>query len=122
MADLGGGQGQGDNRAGRRVSFQVRLHPKAAVEVDEAKRSYDGLVPGLGARFLDRVDATMQTLAAAPLRFPVWQRNRRFRKAIVRQFPYLVFFTMSGEFVDVLAVAHAARRPGSWRDRRQAGG
>jgi toxin ParE1/3/4 len=39
------------------------------------------------------------------------------RSAKVARFPYRVVYLVVGSNVDVLAVAHAKRRPEYWRDR-----
>ena len=45
-----------------------------------------------------------------------WHRSkRRFR---MKRFPYSLIYTVSGEEIRILAVAHHARRPGYWRRRK----
>jgi hypothetical protein len=39
------------------------------------------------------------------------------RSAKVKRFPYRVVYVVVGEDVDVIAVAHAKRRPAYWRRR-----
>lgn len=39
------------------------------------------------------------------------------RSAKVERFPYRIVYIVVGEDVDVLAVAHAKRRPAYWRRR-----
>jgi hypothetical protein len=40
-----------------------------------------------------------------------------YRRHVVWRFPFLIFFTVSDEAVDVFAFAHAKRRPGYWTER-----
>jgi len=40
------------------------------------------------------------------------------RSAKLRRFPYRVVYVIVGDDIDVLAVAHAKRRPAYWRARR----
>ena len=37
----------------------------------------------------------------------------------MRRFPYIVMFTVADDSVEVVAIAHAKRRPGYWVDRSQ---
>ena len=39
------------------------------------------------------------------------------RRRIVRRFPYSILYTLEGDEVVVLAVAHQSRRPGYWTRR-----
>ncbi len=52
-----------------------------------------------------------------PDAFAKWPDDARYRRIVVRRFPYLVFFEVRGETVEVVAVAHASREPGYWRAR-----
>ncbi len=54
----------------------------------------------------------------APREFPVWKGDRRFRRAVVQQFPYVIFFRELSDGIEVVAVAHAAREPGYWLKRK----
>jgi toxin ParE1/3/4 len=51
-----------------------------------------------------------------PLAFPVLY-DPDIRSAKVVRFPYRVVYVVVASDIDVVAVAHAKRRPGYWRDR-----
>ena len=51
-----------------------------------------------------------------PLGFPVLY-DPDSRSAKVVRFPYRVVYVVVASNIDVVAVAHAKRRPGYWRDR-----
>jgi len=55
-------------------------------------------------------------IAEHPERFPLLQEPD-IRSAKVKRFPYRVVYVVVGEDVDVIAVAHAKRRPTYWRRR-----
>jgi hypothetical protein len=40
-----------------------------------------------------------------------------FRRCLVPKFPYSIIFSIEPEFILVVAVAHAKRKPGYWHDR-----
>jgi len=51
--------------------------------------------------------------------WPVWRDDRAYRKRLLTRFPYVVFYELVGrDRVDVVAVAHARRKPGYWLERR----
>jgi len=78
---------------------------------------YESKRAGLGAEFIAAVDLALERIGERPLASPVWHLGQPFRRQAVRQFPFLIFFTVTTESVDVFAVAHAKRRPGYWIDR-----
>lgn len=51
-----------------------------------------------------------------PLAFPVLY-DPDIRSAEVARFPYRVVYIIIGSNIDILAVAHAKRRPGYWHGR-----
>lgn len=63
------------------------------------------------------IDEALEKNAARPEASPLWRFNHPYRKRIVRRFPYVVFFEITGDVVTIVAVAHQRHRPGYWLDR-----
>ncbi|MBM4195057.1 MAG: type II toxin-antitoxin system RelE/ParE family toxin [Gemmatimonadetes bacterium] len=97
---------------------RVGLHPEARAEVRAAALWYEERSPGLGDRFVERVNEVLERLEVAPAIYPIWPGTESapspIRKAVLEQFPYLVAFELHPESVWVLAVAHAKRQPLYW--------
>ena len=94
--------------------------PEAIAELDEAVTYYESKRPGLGREFLRAVEATVDFAAETPgagSLLPGPPARFRVRKFVVKRFPFSVLVTMAGAQLKVIAIAHAARRPGYWRDR-----
>ena len=96
-------------------SRQLLLSPEAQREVDEAAGWYEARSPGLGLEFLRAFDATRATIARRPLSFRIV--HRQTRRALLRRFPYAVFFTVISDTLLVQAVVHSRRHPKHWRRR-----
>jgi plasmid stabilization system protein ParE len=96
----------------------IRFRPAAARELIADHRRYERDYPGRGARFVTAVDATLARIAEAPKRFPLLLEPD-IRSAKVPRFPYRVVYVIVDDRIDVIAVAHAKRRPGHWRRRRR---
>lgn len=92
----------------------IRFRPAAAREFAADFRYYEKDHPGRGGRFVAAVDAALVQIASAPLRFAVFYEPD-IRSVKVKRFPYRVMYVVVGDAVDVIAVAHAKRRPGYWR-------
>ncbi len=67
------------------------LTDAAEEEILEAARWYEREAAGLGKAFLEQVERTLEAIAENPRRFAAIYR-RETRRAILRRFPYAVFF------------------------------
>ncbi len=98
--------------------MQVIVRPAAEADVQEASDWYEGREPGLGGQFLDELKETFTRVRHMPLQFPDVGRN--VRRALLRRFPYAVYFVLRNESrVVVIAVLHQRRNPSLWKKRRR---
>ena len=95
----------------------LRVLPEAEDELQSAATWYENRRRGLGVEFVAEVDRALQSVLERPESSPVWRPNRPYRKHPLRRFPYVVFFRIDPAIVEIVAVAHAKRRPGYWLDR-----
>ncbi|RLB46343.1 MAG: hypothetical protein DRJ42_27855 [Deltaproteobacteria bacterium] len=94
--------------------------PEAIAEFQEAVAYYEKQRPGLGLDFFLAIEATVDFAAEAPgagLSLPGPDPRFQVRKYVVKRFPYLVFVAGEVSHRKIVAISHAARRPGYWRDR-----
>jgi toxin ParE1/3/4 len=94
----------------------LSVSPRAEREALEAARWYERESSGLGAAFLEVVEQTLDTVTEAPLRFPLLHRD--IRRALLKRFPYGVFFRIQPHRIRVIAILHLTRDPARWQDRR----
>ena len=92
--------------------------PEAEDDIREAMRWYERRRRGLGAEFVGCIEAAVTRAAETPQAFEAWTESPRYRRVVVARFPYLVFFEMRPDTVEIVAVAHASRAPGFWLARR----
>lgn len=93
----------------------ARFHRLARHELIEAAEYYEGESPGLGAAFLDAVEACTAAILDHPEAGLAIQRE--IRRRLVRRFPYAVLYAIEVDSIRVLAVMHCKRRPTYWIDR-----
>jgi plasmid stabilization system protein ParE len=97
------------------MSLPVVLRAEAEAEFDEAFDFYDGRRAGLGTEFAAEVQKVFDRLAANPL---IHQEVfADIRKAVVRRFPYCVYYRPHADRVEVIAVFHTSRDPSIWQGR-----
>jgi len=94
------------------MSYEIIVRPEAAREVQEAFDWYEEKNEGLGLEFLRAADACMAGVQRNPLASPVTYQE--VRRALLRKFPYAIFYMVKEERIIVLACFHAKRDPIDW--------
>ena len=97
------------------MAANLILTAETEQDVAEAYAWYEGQRVGLGEEWLSCVDACIQTACRMPQMHPLVYVN--YRRALVRRFPYAVFYEYANETVTVYAVFHMSRDPERWRQR-----
>lgn len=88
----------------------------AVDELREARDWYEQQGAGIGVRLVQAVDVVLLQLSENPQRFPTIYRD--IRRALVRRFPYGVFFQDQPDHIRVIAIVHLHRHPDTWKRRR----
>ena len=94
---------------------RVRIQSQAQQEINEAFDWYFKRNPEAADAFLTEIGASLAQIASRPQLYPAYTKNSR--KCVLANFPYSVIFQEKDDFILVVAVAHAKRRPGYWRGR-----
>ena len=95
----------------------ITFLPEAEEEIEASVRWYEARRRGLGLEFIAALDRALTRIAESPRDHQEWPDDPRYRRAVLDRFPYLVFFEIRAEEIEVVAVAHAKREPGYWRER-----
>jgi len=97
------------------MNLPAILRTVADRDVDKAHQWYDRRGRGMGRRFRDRVELTIERIESNPYLYaPFWTD---VRIASVPKFPYLVYYRVTPTRIDVFAVLHASRNRRAWRKR-----
>ena len=91
------------------MSYEVQVRRAAELDIAEAQVWYETQQTGLGAEFRAEVSRVIDRLAGTPLIYQVVHRD--IRRAIVRRFPYLIWYRVAAETVIVPACTYAGRDP-----------
>lgn len=84
------------------------IHPEATREAQEAYDYYYEREPRAAEGFADALWKATRRVLAAPLESPRYRAGTR--RALLNRFPYQVIFRLTPERIEILAVAHTARR------------
>jgi len=95
---------------------RLRLTPEAELDLDDAYSWYHAQRPSLAADFLAAVQACMASIRRQPDAYQLVDPT--MRRALLRRFPYAVFYEVEAVDIVVYGVFHCARNPRAWRRRR----
>jgi plasmid stabilization system protein ParE len=93
----------------------VEFHPEALNELLAAQEWYAERAEGLGDAFAAELERAVDLISEQPLAWPLFEGE--IRKFVVRRFPFSVFYRSMESAIQILAVAHAKRKPGYWKGR-----
>lgn len=83
----------------------------AQAEIEEAYAEYDSFRRGLGDELLDELARIEGHLQANPALYQTVDGD--MRRAVLRRFPYGIFYVIDGAIVNVLGFLHLRRDPRS---------
>jgi toxin ParE1/3/4 len=92
---------------------RIVLRTIARKEYDEAGDWYEARRRGLGVSFTEAVELVLDQIATQPDFYAIVQDDTR--EAVVRGFPYCVYYCEEVTQVIVFAVFHTSRDPAVWQ-------
>lgn len=93
----------------------IRFTPEADAELAEARQWYARQRDNLDAEFMQSIDDALTRIVTRPNQYPVVYRT--LRRAVVRRFPFAVFYEFAANEIQVIAVFHSRRDPQRWKSR-----
>lgn len=97
------------------MSYKVLLRTEAESDLIDAAKYYEEKLEGLGTEFVSSVETTLQSISHQPESYPIVYRN--IRRALIRKFPFGIFYIIKESRIVVLAVFHFSRDPKNWKER-----
>lgn len=86
----------------------------ARAEISNIAEYLEEQRPGFGRRFIDEIRRVEDLLRDNPAQYQ--QLHNGIRRAVLRRFPYGLFYVVEGDRVSVLACFHLHRGPRSYFD------
>jgi len=96
--------------------YKYILSTFAELDLDAIQEWYALHEESLFIKFDKEFSACLKQIEENPLQFPVIHNN--IRKAVLKRFPFSVFFNIKDERVFVLSVIHHKRNPKVWKQRK----
>jgi hypothetical protein len=90
----------------------ARFTSAAKIELTQAIEFYEAAEAGLGGRFYDEVDATINRIVSFPLAWTLISPNTR--RCRVNHFPYALFYQIMKDEIVIVTVMDLRRDPIRW--------
>jgi toxin ParE1/3/4 len=99
------------------LEFRVEFTPIAREDIRAITQWYRNELEGLEGRFLNNLEAAISLLQGNPKLYPVSFGS--IRSALMRRFPYRIYYFLEADVIFVLGVIHTKRSPKLIRRRRR---
>ena len=86
------------------MKYYIVLSPDAKANIGSAVWWYQYEDPNVAFRFTLKVFDVLRRIARYPYGFPLI--NGRFRRAVLKRFPYSIYYSLDIDRISVIAVLH----------------
>ena len=97
------------------MKFEIIVAREARADLASAIGGFRDISPVLAARFAAELERVYAHIGEYPQMYPVVYRN--FRRALLRKFPYSVFYIVEESIILIVGVVHQARDESTWKSR-----
>ena len=96
----------------------IRFTPEADGELTEARQWYAHQRENLDIELTEEIDEALSRIVRHPHLYPIVHRT--LRRAVVRRFPFAIFYEVVADEIQIIAVFHSRRDPERWKSRGRA--
>ena len=94
---------------------KIEFHPAALAEAEAARDWYAERSLPVARAFIAELSHAVDRVAAAPQRWPLFTPDTR--RFVFPRFPFSLIYRLTRTSLQIIAIAHAKRRPGYWQER-----
>lgn len=91
------------------MKYRLGFLPEVADDAMRGSRWYEEQAPGLGKEFIRVLYARIDQIVRNPMACAAV--TDRYRRGVVRRFPYAIYYLLEGDLILVAGVFHCARSP-----------
>jgi len=93
----------------------IDFHPEALQEAEAARDWYAERSPVAARAFVIELTHAIEQVGESPEMWP--QYDLTTHRYVFPRFPFSLIYRIGEEVVEIVAVAHAKKKPGYWKDR-----
>lgn len=97
------------------MNYPVVVRRQAEADMAAAASWYNGQNPGLGTEYLRSVDVCIASISRNPAMYATVYRT--VKRALLRRFPYGIFYIITNETIVIIACLHGKQSPSRLKSR-----
>ena len=97
------------------MSYELSVRQEAEADVLEAFNYYESCRENLGSDLMLCIEESFARISKN--RFQYKPIHKNVHRALVRRFPYGIYYVIIEKDVSVIGVVHARKNPASWQSR-----
>jgi plasmid stabilization system protein ParE len=97
------------------VSYSLSIRKEAEADIAEAYQYYESCRENLGSEFILCIEESISRIENNPRQYKTIYKN--VHRALVRKFPYGIYYVLINEQIVILGVLHARKNPKHWQSR-----
>ena len=97
------------------MAYTLSIRKEAEADIAEAYQYYESCRSSLGADFILCIEESIARMQKNPKQYKRIYNNAR--RALVRRFPYGIYYVIDHENISVIGVLHAKKNPLHWQSR-----
>lgn len=94
--------------------MKFEFHKGAKRDLLDGFRWYQERSEHFAGEFYNQVSTALDKIGKAPTQYRPWKKGSEVRVIKLDRFPYLLYYTIAGQNITIIATAHDKRRPGYW--------
>lgn len=99
------------------ASYKLIILERAVFELEDACLFYNRKVSGLGFEFEREITSLLELIKNNPFLFPV--KFAHIHEAVVRRFPFVINYEITGKRIIVSAIFHTKQNPAKKTKRKR---
>jgi len=97
------------NDSEQKVIYNLSLRPQSYSDLEESFQWYSNQQSNLGIEFLEQIEFCFERIKSNPYSFQLIKN--KFRRAVVRKFPFGIFYQIENKEIIIFSVFHLSRDP-----------
>ena len=97
------------------AQFHIELSDEAEVDFEKSYTYYYKDSPKVADTFFTEINLAFERIGQAPNISPIVRES--IRRYVVKKFPFVIYYRIISEMIQVIAIFHSSRSPKIWNER-----
>jgi hypothetical protein len=95
--------------------YRIVITEITEIDIVTGKNWYNSQQNTLGDEFISELENKIKVIKSNPYLFPSIKKD--IRKALIKRFPFGIYYFVEGDVINIFAVIHFSRNPKIWKQR-----